>query len=143
MAYFKMNDTNYTQKLAQYTADLTYDKIPPEVIERAKLMTLHTLGVTLAAKKDELAIDSVSSFVTAINGVSGKYLYCGDFSAEQGLALLAGSVHYLFFTEDREASLAAGRMALMQSMADYLEEAADVKNAAADAYQAALDLGKL
>ena len=72
MAYFKMNDTNYTQKLAQYTADLTYDKIPPEVIERAKLMTLHTLGVTLAAKKDELAIDSVKVGKAMNNGVGGS-----------------------------------------------------------------------
>ena len=72
MAYFKMNDTSYTEKLAKYTADLTYDKIPAEVIERAKLMTLHTLGVTLAAKKDELAVDSVKVGKTMNNGVGGS-----------------------------------------------------------------------
>ena len=44
MSYFKNNGTNYTQVLAEYAANLTYDKIPAEVIERAKLMTLHTLG---------------------------------------------------------------------------------------------------
>ena len=49
MSYFKNNGTNYTQVLAEYAANLTYDKIPAEVIERAKLMTLHTLGVSLAA----------------------------------------------------------------------------------------------
>ena len=54
MSYFKNNGTNYTQVLAEYAANLTYDKIPAEVIERAKLMTLHTLGVSLAAKMDEL-----------------------------------------------------------------------------------------
>ena len=42
MSYFKNNGTNYTQVLAEYAANLTYDKIPAEVIERAKLMTLHT-----------------------------------------------------------------------------------------------------
>ena len=77
-------------------------------------------------------------FVTAIQGTFGNYLYFGDFSSSTSMLVPANSVHFLFFTEDREASLAAGRMALMQSMADYLEEAADVKNAAADAYQAAL-----
>ena len=36
MSYFKNNGTNYTQVLAEYAANLTYDKIPAEVIERAK-----------------------------------------------------------------------------------------------------------
>lgn len=62
-----------------------------------------TITEALTAAGIKLTIDSGSSFVTAINGVSGKYLYCGDFSAEQGLALPAGSVHYLFFTEDLTA----------------------------------------
>lgn len=49
-----------------------------------------TITEALTAAGIKLAIDSGSSFVTAVNGVSGKYLYCGDFSAEQGLALPAG-----------------------------------------------------
>ena len=71
MSYFKNNGTNYTQKLAEYAANLSYDKIPPEVIERAKLMTLHTLGVTLAAKKDELAENCVKIGKDLNNGVGG------------------------------------------------------------------------
>ena len=71
MSYFANNGTNYTQKLAEYAANLTYDKIPAEVIERAKLMTLHTLGVTLAAKKDELAGKGVEIGKTMNNGVGG------------------------------------------------------------------------
>ncbi len=72
MAYFKINDTNYTEKLARYTADLTFDQIPPQVIERAKLMTLHTLGCTLAAQKDELAVSSVKVGKAMNNGAGGS-----------------------------------------------------------------------
>ena len=96
-----------------------------------------TIVEALTAAGIKLTIDSGSSFVTAINGVSGKYLYCGDFSAEQGLALPAGSVHYLFFTEDLTAALTDGRKALMRAMADYLAEDPDVQNAAKTPYQAA------
>ena len=71
MSYFANNGTNYTQKLAEYAANLSYDKIPAEVIERAKLMTLHTLGVTLAAKKDELAENCVKIGSELNNGVGG------------------------------------------------------------------------
>ena len=96
-----------------------------------------TIAEALTAAGIMLTIDSGSSFVTAINGVSGKYLYCGDFSAEQGLALPAGSVHYLFFTEALTAALTDGRKALMRAMADYLAEDPDVQNAAKTPYQAA------
>lgn len=72
MAYFKQNDTKYTELLANYTHDLTFDQIPPEVVERAKLMTLHTLGCTLAAQKDELAVKSVEVGKIMNNGVGGS-----------------------------------------------------------------------
>ena len=72
MSYFKNNGTNYTQVLAEYAANLTYDKIPAEVIERAKLMTLHTLGVSLAAKMDELAQNAVKIGSELNNGVGGS-----------------------------------------------------------------------
>ena len=70
MTYFKRNDTNYTQVLTEYATNLTYDKIPAEVIERVKLMTLHTLGVSLAAKNDELAQDCVK-VCRELNGGAG------------------------------------------------------------------------
>ena len=71
MSYFKNNGTNYTQTLAEYAANLTFDKLPPEVVERAKLMTLHTLGVSLAAKHDELAENCVKIGRELNNGTGG------------------------------------------------------------------------
>ena len=40
---------DYTKKLANYAVDLKYHHLPGEVIEQAKLLTLHTVGVGLAS----------------------------------------------------------------------------------------------
>lgn len=72
MAYFKSNDTDYTKTLTEYAANLKFEDIPADVIERAKLMTLHTLGVSLAAKKDELAEDAVLVGRELNNGTGGS-----------------------------------------------------------------------
>lgn len=43
--------TDYTKKLCEYLCGMTYEKIPDEVLERAKMLTLHAIGVALAAKE--------------------------------------------------------------------------------------------
>lgn len=43
----------YTQIIADYLSDLKYENIPEEVIERAKLVTLHTVGAAIAAMKTQ------------------------------------------------------------------------------------------
>ena len=40
---------SYTKTLANYAVKLKYDDLPTDVIDQAKLLTLHTLGVALAA----------------------------------------------------------------------------------------------
>ncbi|MCM1148873.1 MAG: MmgE/PrpD family protein [Butyricicoccus sp.] len=42
--------TNYTQILAEYIKKTKYEDLPPEVVERAKLITAQVIGVSLAAK---------------------------------------------------------------------------------------------
>ena len=42
--------TQYTKILSDFTANLRYEDIPPEVLERAKMVMLQTVGVALAAK---------------------------------------------------------------------------------------------
>lgn len=68
--YFASNNTKYTQNLADYAVEINYDKLPAEVIERAKMLTLHTLGVSLAAKPIELS-DSAMQVAGAMNGGAG------------------------------------------------------------------------
>lgn len=41
--------TNYTDQLSQFLVDLRYEDIPAEVLDRAKCMTLHTIGCAIAA----------------------------------------------------------------------------------------------
>ena len=41
-----------TATLAAYVADLKYDDIPPEVLDRAKALTLDFLGSAIRARRD-------------------------------------------------------------------------------------------
>ena len=41
---------NYTQILGEYAANLTFDKLPKEVVEQVKLITLHTIAVSVASR---------------------------------------------------------------------------------------------
>ena len=41
--------TNYTQTLSEFITELTYEKIPEDVRERAKHLTMQTIGVSLSA----------------------------------------------------------------------------------------------
>lgn len=68
--YFAANDTKYTQTLADYAVDIKFDNLPKEVIERAKMLTLHTLGVSLAAKPIQLS-DAAIKVAKAANGGAG------------------------------------------------------------------------
>lgn len=70
--YFATNDTKYTQKLADYAVDIQYDTLPAEVIERVKMLTLHTLGVSLAAKPIRLSRAAVNVAKAANGGAGGE-----------------------------------------------------------------------
>lgn len=62
MSYNKYNvSTDYTKQLSHYIASTKYEDILPAVLERAKMLVLHTLGVSLCAvdlpqSQDTLAI---------------------------------------------------------------------------------------
>ena len=60
----------YTQIIADYLSDLKYENIPDEVIERAKLVTLHTIGAAIAAVKTEAGKNIIS--VAKELGTGGK-----------------------------------------------------------------------
>ena len=69
---FRVNEinTNYTQVLSDYLEQITYDQIPEDVIERAKMMALQTIGVSLAAKESPIA-GHVLKFAETLNGGPG------------------------------------------------------------------------
>jgi len=51
---------SYTKALAEYATKLRYEDIPKEVIEQAKLLTLHTLGVSLAGSSTKQGKDAIA-----------------------------------------------------------------------------------
>jgi len=58
----------YTKILADYLSDLRYEDIPPEVIERAKLVTLHTLGAAISAIRSKSGKDIIEIAKVLGNG---------------------------------------------------------------------------
>ena len=94
-----------------------------------------TVREALLASKYSFTTNESSGFITAIEGVNGSYICCADCESANPLTEQASSVQYAFFTEDTSAVMTDGRVALMQAMAGYLEEAADVQKAAEQAYQ--------
>lgn len=60
----------YTHILAEYLSNLKYDDIPSDVVERAKIVTLHTIAVCMAAHKAETIKSCVE--ISKIMGNSHK-----------------------------------------------------------------------
>lgn len=96
-----------------------------------------TIREALNASKYSFTTNGSNQFVSAIEGVNGNYTYG---SAPEGVLIdsAANTVTHFRFSEASNSTPSSGLQTLMQVMADYLEEAADVQNAAADEYQAAV-----
>lgn len=96
-----------------------------------------TIRQALYASQYSFAESNSSGFITTIEGVNGNYIYG---STPEGVALdsAANTVTHFRFSEATNSTLSSGLQTLMQVMADYLTEEADVQNAAAKEYQAAL-----
>src|SRR6201996_8539136 len=60
-----------TATLAAYVADLKFADIPPEVLERAKVLTLDFLGSAIRARRDAESTPSLLKMVEAL-ALDGK-----------------------------------------------------------------------
>ncbi|SHJ79770.1 MmgE/PrpD family protein [Hespellia stercorisuis] len=100
--YFASNNSNYTQKLADYAVELKYENIPEEVIERAKMFTLHTLGVSLAAKPIDLtaAAIKVAKAANGGNGGEASVWVGGDKLSAASAAFANGTIADMLDWED-------------------------------------------
>lgn len=96
-----------------------------------------TIRQALNASKYSFTTNGSNQFITAIEGVNGNYTYG---STPDGVSIdsAANTVTHFRFSEASNSAPSSGLQTLMKVMADYLEEAADVQNAAADEYQAAV-----
>jgi len=68
---------NYTKTLADYAVGLKYEDIPKEVVEQAKLLTLHTLGVALAACATKQGKEAIA-LAKAFSGDKRESTILGD-----------------------------------------------------------------
>src|SRR6201984_1102662 len=60
-----------TETLAGYVADLKFDDIPPEVLERAKVLTLDFLGSAIRARRDAESTPSLLKMLESL-ALDGK-----------------------------------------------------------------------
>jgi len=95
-----------TAKLAAYVADLRYDAVPREVLERAKSLTLDFLGSAVRARRDAESTPSLLSMVTslALDGDGGATVV-GDRKtwAPPVAALLNGALGHSLDFDDTHA----------------------------------------
>ena len=97
-----------------------------------------TIRQALYASQYSFVESNSSGFITTIEGVNGNYTY-GSAPENATIDSAADTVTHFRFSEATNSAPSAGLQTLMQVMADYLEEDADVQNAAAEKYQTALD----
>jgi len=68
-----------TATLAGYVADLKYDDIPPEVLDRAKVLTLDFLGSAIRARREAESTPSVVKMLAALKlDSAGEATVFGD-----------------------------------------------------------------
>ena len=68
-----------TATLAGYVADLKYDDIPPEVLDRAKVLTLDFLGSAIRARRESESTPSVLKMLAALKlDTTGEATVFGD-----------------------------------------------------------------
>lgn len=97
-----------------------------------------TIRQALYASQYSFTTNGSNQFITAIEGVNGNYTYG---STPDGVSIdsAANTVTHFRFSEASNSAPSSGLQTLMQVMADYLEEDADIQNAAAEEYQTALN----
>ena len=97
-----------------------------------------TIRQALNASKYSFTTSGSSGFITVIEGVNGNYIY-GSTPSDVSIDSAANTVTHFRFSEASNSTPSSGLQTLMQVMADYLTEDTDVRNAAADEYQTALN----
>jgi 2-methylcitrate dehydratase PrpD len=100
--YFEAGATDYTQRLSEFATTIEYGKLPPEVIERAKLMTLHTLGVALASVNIDQAGKALNTALRINGGEGGKATgwFGGKKLSAVGAAFVNGTLADILDWED-------------------------------------------
>ena len=101
-----------TETLAGYVADLKFDDIPPEVLERAKVLTLDFLGSAIRARRDAESTPSMLKMLEALalDGKGEATVFGDDKTWTPAVAaLLNGALGHSLDFDDTHAELLAAR----------------------------------
>src|SRR5882757_505188 len=110
---------NETATLAAYVANLKFDDIPTEVLERAKVLTLDFLGSAIRARRDAESTPSLLKMLEslALDGTLGHSLDFDDTHADSSLHASAPVVPAAFAVGEMVG--ASGRDVLTAIVAGY------------------------
>ena len=118
---------NLTEKIAEFCKDIKFEKLPNQVVKRAKLLILDTVGIIIRARHDA---ESTKSLISAVNKLDLNNGKCQVFSdtnryVPSAAALINGTLaHSLDFDDTHaEASLHSSAPILAAAFA-----AAQMKN---------------
>ena len=98
-----LTPTTHTQALSEYTVNLKYEDLPAQVVERAKMIMLQTIGVTLAARDTAISEKIRQMALEANGGEAGGATTVwgtGDKLAAVNAALVLGTLSDTLDWED-------------------------------------------
>lgn len=95
-----------TRQLAEFAATLAGNRLPAEVVERAKLLVLDTLGVALRSRHDAESTPALMAAVEKLGLAAGTARVVGDPAgyAPPGAALVNGTLAHSLDFDDTHAT---------------------------------------
>jgi len=98
--------TGITRQLADFAADLTYDDLPADVIERTKLLIFDVTGVIVRARHDAESTPSLMAAVKRLGLAGGDCSVLGDSEsyAPTAAALVNGTLAHSLDFDDTHAA---------------------------------------
>ena len=97
--------TAVTRLLAEFAADLSYDKLPPEVADRVKLLVLDTAGISLRARHEAESTPALLAAAAKLGLTGGDATVIGDAGGytPPGAALINGALAHSLDFDDTHA----------------------------------------
>jgi 2-methylcitrate dehydratase PrpD len=97
--------TGLTEQLAGFVAGLDYDSIPPEVAQRAKLLILDTVGISVRARHDAESTEAMMQAIEEMELDGGSCGVLGDSATytAAGAAFANGSLAHSLDFDDTHA----------------------------------------
>ncbi len=98
--------TNITRKLAEFSADLSYDALPADVVARTKLLILDIAGIIVRARHDAESTPSLMKSVERLGLMGGDCSVMGDGAAyaPTAAALVNGTLAHSLDFDDTHAA---------------------------------------